>query len=69
VLVAVNYAAHPSQCHVRGSFGDLGGRSWRLRDLLGDAVYDRDGNDLATNGLYLDVAPWQCHAFELVSRT
>ena len=69
VLVAVNYAAHPSQCHVRGSFGDLAGRSWRLRDLLGDAVYDRDGNDLATNGLYLDVAPWQCHAFELVSRT
>ena len=69
VLVAVNYAAHPSQCHVRGSFGDLGGRSWRLRDLLGDAVYDREGNDLATNGLYLDVAPWQCHAFELVSRT
>ena len=69
VLVAVNYAAHPSQCYVRGSFGNLGGRSWRLRDLLGDAVYDRDGNDLATNGLYLDVAPWQCHAFELVSRT
>ena len=69
VLVAVNYAAHPSQCHVRGSFGDLGGRSWRLRDLLGDAVYDREGNDLATHGLYLDVAPWQCHAFELVSRT
>ena len=69
VLVAVNYAAHPSQCHVRGSFGDLAGRSWRLRDLLGDAVYDREGNDLATNGLYLDVAPWQCHAFELVSRT
>ena len=69
VLVAVNYAAHPSQCHVRGSFGDLAGRSWRLRDLLGDAVYDREGNDLATHGLYLDVAPWQCHAFELVSRT
>jgi len=69
VLVAVNYAAHPSQCHVRGSFGDLAGRSWRLRDLLGDAVYDREGNDLAKNGLYLDVAPWQCHAFELVSRT
>ena len=69
VLVAVNYAADPSQCHVRGSFGDLAGRSWRLRDLLGDAVYDREGNDLATHGLYLDVAPWQCHAFELVSRT
>jgi hypothetical protein len=66
VLVAVNYAAHPSQCNVRGSFGDLAGRSWRLRDLLGDAIYDRDGNDLATHGLYLEVAPWQCHAFELV---
>jgi Alpha amylase, catalytic domain len=69
LLVAVNYAAHQSQCRVRGLFGNLSGRTWQLRDLLSDAVYDRDGNDLAAHGLYLDVAPWQCHAFELASRT
>jgi Alpha amylase, catalytic domain len=69
VLVAVNYASHHSQCRVRNSFSGLAGRSWQLRDLLGDAVYDRDGNELTEHGLYLDVAPWQCHAFEVTSRT
>jgi hypothetical protein len=67
LLVAVNYTAHQSQCRVRGLFGNLSGRTWQLRDLLSDAVYDRDGNDLAAHGLYLDVAPWQCHVFELTT--
>jgi hypothetical protein len=65
LLVAVNYAAHPSQCYVRLPFADLGGRQWRLRDLLGDAAFDRDGNDLLSRGLYLDVSPWQSHVFEM----
>jgi hypothetical protein len=69
LLVAVNYAAHHSQCYVCGSFNDLAGRSWQLRDLLGDAAYERDGDDLAAHGLYLDVPPWQCHAFEVTSCT
>jgi hypothetical protein len=65
LLVAVNYAAHPSQCYVRLPFSGLANRRWRLRDLLGDAVYERDGNDLESRGLYLDVPPWRCHVFEL----
>jgi len=65
LLVAVNYAPHHSQCYVRFPFPDLGGRQWRLQDLLGDARYERDGNDLQSRGLYLDVGPWQCHVFEM----
>jgi hypothetical protein len=65
LLVAVNYAPHHSQCYVRLPFADLGGGRWLLRDLLGDARYDRDGNDLQSRGLYLDVPPWRCHAFAL----
>jgi glycosidase len=64
-LVAVNYSSHPSQCYLRLPFSDLGGRRWRLRDLLGDAQYDREGNDLQSRGLYLDLAPWQTHVFEM----
>ena len=59
LLVAVNYSDHPSQCSVRLPFPDLGGARWRLRDLLGDAQYERDGSDLQSRGLYLDVPPWQ----------
>jgi hypothetical protein len=65
LLVAVNYSAQPGQCYVRLSFSGLTGAEWRLLDLLGEAHYERDGNDLQSRGLYLDVAPWQCHAFEM----
>src|SRR5271165_2344389 len=65
VLVCVNYAPHPSQCYVQLPFSDLGGRTWRLVDLLGDARYDRDANDLKSRGLYLDVPPWGRHVFEV----
>ncbi len=65
ILIAVNYASHASQCYVRLPLPDLAGQSWQLSDLLGDAEYIRDGNDLAQRGLYLDIGPWAFHAFEM----
>ena len=67
LLVTVNYAPNQSQCYVRLPFPGLGERKWRLRDLLGDARYDRDGQDLQSRGLYLDAAPWQVHVFDMRS--
>lgn len=67
VMVCVNYAAHQGQCYVRLPFPDLGGRQWRLRDRLGDVQYERDGDELKAQGLYLDVPPWQGHVFELTT--
>lgn len=68
LLAAVNYAGNQSQCHVRLPFADLAGGEWRLTDLLGDAVYDRKGDDLRQPGLYLDMAPWQAAVFFLHRR-
>jgi hypothetical protein len=34
---------------------------------MGPATYDRDGNDVASRGLYLDVPPWAYHVFEVKS--
>jgi len=65
LLVAVNYAPNQSQCYVRLPFADLGNGHWRLQDLLGDTQYDRDGNDLKSRGLYLDVPPWQNNIFTM----
>jgi len=64
-LVAVNYSGHQSQCYLRLPWHDLPGRTWRLRDQLGNAVYAREGADLAARGLYLDLPPWGYHAFEM----
>ena len=65
LLVTVNFSAHPGQCYVRLASAELGGAAWLLTDLLGDARYERDGDELQSRGLYLNVAPWQCHAFEM----
>ncbi len=65
LLVIVNYAPNRSQCYIRLPFTVLGGGRWRLKDLLGDAQYDRDGNGLQSQGLYMDVPPWQYHVFTM----
>jgi Alpha amylase, catalytic domain len=65
LLVTVNYAPNQSQCHARLPFADLGNSRWRLKDLLGDATYDWDGNDLQGGGLYLDERPWSARVFAL----
>jgi len=67
LLVTINYAPHQSQCYVRLPFAGISGRTVRLKDLMGPAEYDRDGNDLATRGLYLDLPPWGYHVFENLS--
>jgi len=64
LLVAVNYAPHQSQCYVHLPDADaLRGGSYCLDDLMGPASYLRDGDELATRGLYLDLPPWGYHAF------
>jgi hypothetical protein len=65
LLVAVNYAPNQSQCYVRLPFADLGNGDRRLENLLGDIRYDREGNDLLSRGLYLDVPPWNSAIFSL----
>ncbi len=62
-LVAVNYAGHQGQCYVGMPWRDLDGRTWRLQDLTGPAVYDRPGSDLVWQGLYLDMPAWGYHVF------
>ena len=63
----MNYAANQGQCYVRLPFADLSGRTVQLKDLTGPASYDRDGGDLASRGLYLDLPPWGYHVFEMTA--
>jgi hypothetical protein len=65
MLVTVNYAATQSQCYVPLPFPDLAGRTVRFKDLMTPASYERDGNDLQSRGLYLDMPGWGYHVFEV----
>jgi hypothetical protein len=53
---------------VRLPFADIGNSQWQLEDLLGDAIYEREGNDLQARGLYLDEPPWKASVFALTKR-
>ena len=66
-LMVVNYAGSQSQCYVRLPVPELNGHTVRLRDLTGPARYDRDGSDLASQGLYLDLPAWGYHVFEVTA--
>lgn len=63
--MTVNYAATQSQCYVRLPFPDLAGNKVRLKDQMGDACYERDGDELLSRGFYLDIPAWGYHVFEL----
>jgi hypothetical protein len=67
LLVVVNFAATRSQCWLRVPFSGLAGSRWTLMDLIGDATYEREGDELSTRGLYLDVGPWQYHVFQVTT--
>jgi hypothetical protein len=64
-LVAVNYSDHQSQCHVTIPWTDLEGRTWHLQDRMGPSVYQRNGSELVSQGLYLDIPAWSYHVFQL----
>jgi hypothetical protein len=65
LLVVVNYAPNQSQCRIRIPFDDLGRHQWGLHDLLSDDVYDRDGNDMQANGLFVDMRGWQAVVYRM----
>ena len=66
-LVIVNYAANQSQCYVRLPSHAFADSTVRLKDLMGPAIFDRGGNDLAARGLYVDLPPWGYYVFDLAA--
>ena len=47
------------------SWPDLPGRSWQLTDIVGQNVFEQDGGELASPGLFVDLGPWQFHLLAL----
>jgi glycosidase len=63
-LIVVNLSDTPSQARVQVPWQGLRGASWHLMDALSNASYDRDGDEIASSGLYVDVKPWNYSLFE-----
>jgi hypothetical protein len=69
VIVVANYAPNQSQCYVHIPFQELGGKELRFADLMSSVQYDRQGDDVASRGLYLDLPAWGYHVFHLAAKT
>lgn len=64
-LIVVNYAPHASQGYVRLPFTDLRNPHIEFQDLMNSTRYTRDGHEVATRGLYVDLPAWGFHVFEI----
>jgi len=62
-LGVINYGPTQGQCYVPFACPSRG--KVRLRDRLSDVTYERDGTELSTRGLYLDMPAWGYHLFSI----
>ena len=65
MLAAVNYGPTQGQCYVSIDVPSLASGPVVLSDTLSQAAYERDGRDLQTKGLYLDMPAYGAHLFEV----
>jgi hypothetical protein len=65
LLVAVNLASNQSQCYLRLPFPELNEKTIALHDRMGPYRYDRNGSELYSRGLYLDMPEWGYHIFDV----
>jgi len=66
-LVAVNDADEHAAARIHLPWDDLGGRAWRLEDQLSGDIFDRDGDELAGEGLFVQLPPWGFHVLTWTS--
>jgi hypothetical protein len=43
----------------------MNNHSVEFRDMLSTDLYIRNGNEIASQGIYLDLPPWGYHVFEV----
>jgi hypothetical protein len=63
-LVMVNLSGIPVQARVRVPWNDAQGETWLLTDALSGVSYDRQGDEIQSLGLYVELGPWNCHLFQ-----
>ena len=64
-VVVVNWSAAAAQARIRLPFPSLGGSTWQLTDELTGATYHRDGEELRSPGLFVDLPAWGSHVFSV----
>ena len=64
-LVVVNFSEQAGQCYMRLPFEAMKDQSVRFNDMMSSAMYDREGNKVLAEGIYLDMPAWGYHIFDI----
>jgi hypothetical protein len=64
-LVVVNLSGEPAEGRIGLGWTDVRGRGWTLTDLLDDRAFERSGDELADQGLFVALPPWGHHLLEM----
>ena len=62
-VIAVNLSDHALQARVRLPWPDLGGANWKLADMFSGMTCQRNGDEMVSPGLYVELGPWNWHFF------
>jgi Alpha amylase, catalytic domain len=57
-LIVVNLSDSAAQARVQVPWEEVRGATWCLIDALADTSYDRDGDEMAISGLYVELKSW-----------
>jgi hypothetical protein len=64
-LIVVNLSDRAVQARVRLSWKEVAGAKWRLTDAFSDWSCDRDGDETADPGLYIELKAWGYYFFSV----
>jgi hypothetical protein len=63
----VNLSDRTAQARVRAPWGDATAETFRLVDGLSNTTFERSGQEMQGEGIYVELGPWGCHFFRCES--
>jgi len=63
-LIVVNLSDCSAQARVQVSWPGVSGGTWQIMDPLSGGFYERNGDEMFSPGLYVELAPWHYHFFQ-----
>ncbi len=63
-LIVINLSEHTVQGRVHVRWPEFRNGKAILSDALSGSTYERDGNDMLAEGLYVELPPWRQHFFQ-----
>jgi Alpha amylase, catalytic domain len=65
-LIVVNFSDFAVQARVPVPWKEVRGAKWHLTDAFSETSWDRDGDEMAGPGLYIELKPWSFYVLQFL---